>query len=175
MFGELYMKMASIIAMPYGKPWAVRRLLFHKSLKAPTIKLYKPRQEAEASILAFDLLNNGGKNWIKNVDRYTAGVILTTGYGRRIESMDAKVIKRKLAYIHFGGGLIMPGRFWVETLPWLKRIPDFLAAWKKDVEEKGDEEAEFNIELVNIVRSDLKVRLEPDSSKSSNHQPHPNT
>jgi cytochrome P450 len=140
-----------------GKPWAIRRLLFHKSLKAPTIQLYKPRQEAEASLLAFDILQDGGKKWVKVVDRYTASVILTTGYGRRIESMDAKVIQQKLGYLQFGGGLIAPGRFWAETLPWLKHVPNFLAPWKKAIERKGDEEAAFSMSLVELVRSDLKI------------------
>jgi cytochrome P450 len=164
-FGELYMKMASIIAIPYGKPWAIRRQLFHKSLKAPSLQLYKPRQEAEASLLAFHLLQDGGENWVKIADRYTAGSILTTGYGRRIESMDAKVIKQKLDYIHFGGGLIAPGRFWAETLPWLKYTPNCFVPWKKAIEKKGDEEAAFNISLVNLVRSDLAAPKDSESLK----------
>lgn len=108
--------MASIIALPYGKSWAIRRLLFRQCLKSSSLQLYKPRQEAEASLLAFDILQGGGKNWVKFVDRYTAGAIFTTGYGRSTESMEAEVVKRKLAYIHYGAGLIAPGHFWAETL-----------------------------------------------------------
>lgn len=66
-----------------------------KALKPASLESYKPRQVAEASLLVHDFLIHGSRDWVKIVDRYTAGVIFTTAYGRRIESMDAKVIKRK--------------------------------------------------------------------------------
>ena len=130
--------------------------MFHQALKTTALQLYKPRQEAEASLLASDMLNDGRKNWIKIIDRYTAGVITTTAFGRRIESMDAEVIKQKLEYMNYGINLFILGRYWAETLPFLKMIPSFLAPWKRVVEKKGDEQAAFNVSLLNLVRSDIK-------------------
>ena len=129
--------MTPISVLPYGKAWSLRRRFFHEALKPSSLKLYKPRQEAEASILALDLLQDGGGNWVKIIDRYTAGIILTTGYGRRIESMEAEVVKKKVEFINFSSLLISPGRFWAETFPWLKYMPNILAPWKRIVEEEG--------------------------------------
>ena len=84
--------------------------------------------------------------------------------------MKADVIKCKLEYIRFAGGLIAPGRFWVETLSLLKYIPNILTPWKKAVEEKGNEEAAFNISLVDLVRSDLQATSgDPGMEKKREH------
>ena len=80
--------------------------------------------------------------------------------------MDAKVIQQKLEYIQFGGGLIAPGRFWAEAMPWLKHVPNFLAPWKKAIERKGDEEGAFSMSLVNLTRSDIKAASAIEALKS---------
>jgi cytochrome P450 len=103
------------------------------------------------------MLLDGRENWVKIVDRYTAGVIFATGYGRRIDSMEAEVIKKKIGFMNTRTFLLAPGRYWVETFPGLKYIPSILALWRRTIEEKSNEEAAFNISLVDFVRSDIRT------------------
>jgi cytochrome P450 len=165
-FGEIYGGSGHMIALPYSKAWSLRRRFFHDALKPSSIQKYKPRQEAEASIFCSELLRDGGQNWAKLVYRFTASVTFTIGYGRRIESMDASVIKKKLDFVQYSGTVAAPGRLWVETFPWLKNLPNAIAPWKRAIEEKGAEETVFNVSLVNLVRSDLAKSSEKNTISS---------
>lgn len=91
------------------------------------------------------------------IDRYTTGIIFTSGYGRRIESMEAEVIGNKVVFINFGTLLVSLGRFWVDTFSRLKYVPRILAPWKRTIKKNGNEETAFSIELVELARADLRA------------------
>jgi hypothetical protein len=57
--------------------------------------------------------------------------------------MDTKVMHGVNDAMEFVGSLNVPGAYLVETFPFLKYIPTFLAPWKKTVEKRGKEDAEF--------------------------------
>ncbi|KAK9379750.1 cytochrome protein [Kockiozyma suomiensis] len=152
--GELYNSMASILVQPYGKEWTIRRKLLHQALNPSALRLYKPIQTAEASRLCYQILQNP-VDYEMLVDRYTSGIVFVVSYGHRIDSMDAKVIRRRLAFMQYMSSLNVPGAYLVESLPILKYLPNFLAPWKKEIEVEGLKEAEDSIALLNAVRKDI--------------------
>jgi len=68
------------------------------------------------------------------------------------------VAKSKRDFTFYQGSLVDPGAYLAEILPFLAKLPNFLAPWKRPVELKGNEERDFNISLVNVVKSDLEKR-----------------
>ena len=154
--GELYWDGASILVQPYGKPWLNRRRLLHQALSPPALKLYKPTQEAEATRLCAHLLDSP-KLYEKHIDRFTSSVVFTIAYGHRVDSLDANIIKQRLGFMHYAASLNVPGAYLAESMPFLKHIPSQLAPWKREIQDRGREEASANMALVKMVERDIEA------------------
>lgn len=77
-----------------------------------------------------------------------------------VDTLDSEVVKSKRDFSFYQGSLVDPGAYLAEIFPFLAKLPHFLAPWKRPVEIKGNQEMDFNIALVDVVRSDLKKRGE---------------
>ena len=64
-------------------------------------------------------------------------------YGRRIDSMEAKVMHEVNEAMEFVGSLNVPGAYLAETFPFLRYLPTFLAPWKKTVAQRSKQDADF--------------------------------
>ncbi|KAF2019858.1 cytochrome P450 [Aaosphaeria arxii CBS 175.79] len=152
--GEILWDGASILVQPYGKQWSTRRKLLHQAMTPKALKMYKPAQTAEASRLCQHLLDRPA-DWEKLLERYTSSIVFSVAYGHRIDSLNAEVIRDRFKFMTYAASLNVPGRYMVESWPFLKYIPDVLAPWKADIKAHGREEATANMALVDVVRSDL--------------------
>jgi hypothetical protein len=85
--------------------------------------------------------------------RYAASVVMCIAYGRRIDSMNAKVMHGVNDAMEFVGSLNVPGAYLVETFPLLKHLPSLLAPWKRQVEMRSKLDAEFFGNLAMEVKS----------------------
>ncbi len=154
-FGELFSDNSSMAVMPYGKQWSITRKLLHNCLKPTALPAYKPRQEAEAVSCAADILSDG-ECFSDFFDRFAASVVFSIAYGRRIGSLDSKVLAKRKYYFGKANAFIAPGAYLVESLPFLLHLPSFLSRWKEHPLQMGRENAEFDNGLVNTVRKDLE-------------------
>src|SRR2546421_778234 len=156
--GELYMTDDSILVQGYNDKWRKQRKILHRALVPRAIQKYKPIQDAESKRLLWDLIqtpqsfethlnryalagNNTHQNDHDVNGRYAASVVMCIAYGRRIDSMDAKVLHNVDSAMEFIGSLNVPGAYLAETLPFLARLPTFLAPWKGVVKKRGIEDA----------------------------------
>ncbi|KAJ5314041.1 uncharacterized protein N7443_000925 [Penicillium atrosanguineum] len=57
--------------------------------------------------------------------------------------------------------------FFVETVPWLKHFPNFLAPWKAEIQRRGREEASANMELLLRVQNELRDAKSPSDIPES--------
>lgn len=161
--GELLWDNASILVQPYGKEWSVRRKLLHLALTPKALRLYKPVQEAEASRLAYGLLDRPA-DYVKLIETFTSSVVFCVSYGHRIDSLNAQVIRQRFEFMHYSSSLNVPGKYLVETIPALKYVPDLLAPWKADIKDHGRREAVANMELTDLVKRDM-ARAQAEGSK----------
>lgn len=146
---------------PSGPSHSLRRKLLTHFLNPTKFLEYKPRQEAEttkflAHLLEFEGREVRGKEWVAVVDRFTPSIVFTLAYGRRIDSVDAEVVRKRREYTAFIASLFVPGAYKAEIFPFLKYTPEFLAPWKKMVREMGDRDRDFNKGLVASVKRDLR-------------------
>ncbi|KAF2237759.1 cytochrome P450 [Viridothelium virens] len=161
--GELLWEMGSILVQPYGKEWSIRRKLLHAALTPKALRLYKPTQEAEANRLCMQLLRlseepsgRTGWDWDRLFERFTASIVFCVAYGHRIDSLNAKIIRQRFEFMHFSALLNVPGAYLVESFPLLKYVPECLAPWKAEIKRNGRREAKANMELVDLVRKDMR-------------------
>ncbi|KAF2263290.1 cytochrome protein [Lojkania enalia] len=152
--GEILWDGASVLVQPYGKEWSIRRKLLHQALTPKALRLYKPVQTAEASRLCYQLLHSP-RDWEKLLERFTSSIVFSVSYGHRIDSLNAQVIHDRFRFMQYSASLNVPGKYLVESFPFLKYLPDVLAPWKAEIKEHGRAEAAANMQLVNVVRSDL--------------------
>jgi cytochrome P450 len=152
--GEILWDGASVLVQPYGKEWSIRRKLLHSALTPKSLRLYKPVQQAEASRLCYHLLSDPN-SWEKLIERFTSSIVFCVSYGHRIDSLNAEVIRQRFEFMQHSASLNVPGRYAVESFPFLKHLPNALAPWKKDIQVHGKKEAAANMALVDLVQQDL--------------------
>ena len=111
-------------------------------------------QTAEATRLCAALEADPG-SFEKHIDRFTASVVFAIAYGRRIDSLNAAVIRERLRFMQFAASLNIPGKYLVESFPVLKFVPRWMAPWKREMQDTGREEAKANMALVERVKDDL--------------------
>ncbi|CZR54298.1 related to cytochrome P450 CYP2 subfamily [Phialocephala subalpina] len=149
----------SVLVQPYGKDWSIRRKLLHRAMTPAALRTYKPRQEAESTRLAFQVLQKPS-NWERSFDRFTASVVFSIAYGHRIDSVNAKIVRDRLEFMQFMASLNVPGAYLAEKFPILKYIPSSIAPWKKDIEEHARAETNSSLALVEGVRQDIRIGKE---------------
>ncbi|KAJ5902238.1 Cytochrome P450 [Penicillium taxi] len=164
--GELYWDNSSILVQPYGKEWQIRRRMLHQALNPSALRLYKPIQEAEAARLCGAIFDNPA-SYEGHLDRFTSSVVFSIAYGHRIDSMKSEVIRQRLGFMQYSANLNVPGRYLVESIPWLKYIPNFLAPWKAEIQRRGREEAATNMELLRRVQDDIRNAKVPSDVPDS--------
>ena len=152
--GEILWDGASVLVQPYGKEWSIRRKLLHQAMTPKALRMYKPIQTAEASRLCCQLLETPN-NWEKLLERFTSSVVFSVAYGHRIDSLNAEVIHQRFKFMHYASSLNVPGKYLVESFPILKHVPDALAPWKAEIKKHGREEAAANMQLVELIKSDI--------------------
>jgi len=145
----------SILVQGYNDKWRKQRKILHQALVPRAIQKYKPIQDAESKRLLWDLVTSPQhfethlNRYAPSLphtrplinDRYAASVVMCIAYGRRVDSMDAKVLKNVDSAMEFIGSLNVPGAYLAETLPFLARLPEILAPWKGLVKKRGIEDA----------------------------------
>ena len=153
--GEIY-GTGSILVQPYGKEWSLRRKLLHRALTPAALRTYKARQEAESSRLAYQVLHNP-TNWEQAFERFTASIVFSISYGHRIDSLDSPVIRQRLEFMHFMASLNVPGAYMAESFPLLKYVPNFLAQWKRNIQDHARAESLANMALIDDVAKSMKL------------------
>ncbi|KAH7323680.1 cytochrome P450 [Rhexocercosporidium sp. MPI-PUGE-AT-0058] len=154
-FGELFNNNSSVASLSYGSAWSIRRKVLHHSLKLSILPAYKPRQEAEALAVVDSIVGNSD-NWSKAIDRFASSVVFSMAYGRRIASLDSKVLKKRQYLFRYASDLLKPGAYPVESFPFLLHLPAFLSRWKEPIVKMGRVLATFDVGLVDSVKEDLE-------------------
>lgn len=77
-----------IVLMPYSTKWKKLRGIVHRLLTPTMSNAFRPTQEFEAKQLVYDIMtdNSDQHKFYMHARRYTASVMMTSTYGRRIPS-----------------------------------------------------------------------------------------
>jgi len=113
---------------------------------------YRPTQSLESKVLLHELLHEPDE-FRTHLQRYTASVIVTVTYGRRVEDVRTDiVVQRNNESVDRFVSVNIPGKFAVERYPILKYIPAFLAPWKADVLRQRQKDIQLYTQLLDEVK-----------------------
>ncbi|KAF7556454.1 hypothetical protein G7Z17_g1446 [Cylindrodendrum hubeiense] len=110
--------------LPYGEQWKVHRRLTHAAANAQVVQTYRPVQEWEAKILAFDCMRNP-EMLVDNLLRFTVSLASIVAWGRRIKVHDDGVLKVARGFVG-SANLGFPGKTYTEAIPELMHLPQWL-------------------------------------------------
>ncbi|KAG1718955.1 cytochrome P450 [Suillus lakei] len=126
MLGELMGLGQSFPLLGYCAAWKHQRKLAHLALNAEAIKGYSNLQ-AEAVVLFLDSLIDSPSNFISQLRLAAGRIVLSMTYGVPVESPEAMnfitELETMMAIINKG---MLPGAYFVDTLPWLRYIPSWV-------------------------------------------------
>jgi len=60
------------------------------------------------------------------IERYSCSVVSIIGWGRRIKRKDDPIVERALNLMHVTAQIFVPGDYWMETIPFLQKLPAWI-------------------------------------------------
>lgn len=111
--------------MAYGPKYRVVRKIAHALLNINISTSYQPVQDLESKQLMFDLLNDPDHFYDHN-RRYSASVIITVTYGKRVANWDDPLVKKIYAVLANFQQYSDPSRFLVNSFPSIQYLPQSL-------------------------------------------------
>ncbi|KAF8509858.1 cytochrome P450 [Hysterangium stoloniferum] len=163
-----------LVLLPYGPLLKKQRLAFHQMLQPRVMDGYQPMQLTECSKLLFDTLTAPQESFL-NVKRFSASLVFTLAYGRRLSPNDED-LKEVLDILDNFIDDCYPGRHLVDTFPILDSpwVPDFVATWRAKAKKKHEREIGFYLRLLNEVKYRMdsgETQLECFSARLWSEQP----
>ncbi|KAK3721978.1 hypothetical protein LTR37_002794 [Vermiconidia calcicola] len=116
---------SNLVTMYYGDRWRVHRKLTHLGVGLQKVRNYRPFQNDESRIIAYELLRTPDK-YAAHFERYATSVVSIIGFGRRVASIEDPIITEVIAVMQKAADLNVPGKTFpmlFETFPLLARLP----------------------------------------------------
>lgn len=128
---ELISRGLRLTFMPYHDLWRKERKLIHKLTSAQASSTYEPMQELESTQLMIDMLDRPKAFW-GHCQRYAGSLIMQIAFNKRASRNTDPAVVDMRALLEELTSAAVPGRYLVDSLPWLNYLPNFLAPWKRE-------------------------------------------
>ncbi|KAF8314444.1 cytochrome P450 [Clavulina sp. PMI_390] len=118
---------------PYGQKWKEERRMYHAHMGKDTVRdLYRHDVEVQAQEYVLASLN-AKKNISHEYFLALLRTFLHTIYGIRVRSNDEEILQVAVKGTEIGSSTIIPGKFWVNLIPGLAKLPEWFpgADWKR--------------------------------------------
>ncbi|GAA5975296.1 hypothetical protein JCM11641_005927 [Rhodosporidiobolus odoratus] len=148
---------------PYDDAWRRWRKVLHGSFMQKAADSYKPTQNLESKQLMHDLLTTPGQ-FRDHLERYAASVIVTVNYGRRVHNVHTdEVVCANRRSMDVLTSVNIPGKYLVEALPIMLKLPNFLTPWRTFAIEQRQLDVELYTNLVDEVKQKMEKGTAPFS------------
>ncbi|PIL29212.1 cytochrome P450 [Ganoderma sinense ZZ0214-1] len=138
------------LMLPNGEAWRRWRKVLHSGFHLRQAETYHNIQSLECAVFLHELLTEP-ENWERHAQRFAASVATSVSYGRRVESIDEWIVKENMAAMDCN----IPGKYLVESWPWLLKLPRPLQWFRREPEEQRQRD----ITLYNHLLDDVKKRM----------------
>ncbi|KAH9959747.1 cytochrome P450 [Lactifluus volemus] len=109
----------------YAEPYRVARNLLDRSLRPGAVAPYRPMQQSKARVLLTRLLENP-RDWEGHLELMQGELLLAMTYGYEPQGRDDKMVETPRQLSDFGAKMILPSALLVNTLPFLRHIPEWV-------------------------------------------------
>lgn len=158
--GEILSANMRGLMLPYGDEWRKWRKLLHSGLHARRAESYSDMQSLESKVTLRDILLHPHE-WDINFQRFAASVATSLSYGRRVNSMDEWIVKENVAAMEYLTSVNIPGKYLVESWPWLLKLPRPLQWFRREPEAHRQRD----IKLYTALLEDVKKRMAEGASQ----------
>ncbi|TCD68667.1 hypothetical protein EIP91_010189 [Steccherinum ochraceum] len=152
--GEILSNNMRGLMLPYGDAWRRWRKVLHSGFHSRMAETYTPVQSLEGKVAMLDMLTNPNQ-WERNFRRYAASVVTSVTYGRRVNSIDEWIVKENIAAMDYLMSVNIPGKYLVESWPWLLNLPRSLQWFRREPEAYKQRD----ITLYKTLLDDVKTRM----------------
>ncbi|KAK7044399.1 cytochrome P450 [Favolaschia claudopus] len=168
--GKYLSKNMRMVLLPYNERFKKYRAAFHQMLQPRAVSGYNQLEESESLRLLADV-SSKPDDLVNNCDRFGASLVFNLCYGATLndDGKDLTAVQEIVEnFIHD----TYPGAHLVDTLPFLDRLPDFLAPWRAEAKQKFAKDSQTYTRLINEVKSrmDANVGLECFSARLYDQQ-----
>jgi cytochrome P450 len=144
-----------LLFLPYGEIWRRCRRLMHHVTMSPVAPTYMPEQKLEAIRVLRDIIREP-KDYQAIFECFSVGIGMRLMYGQRLESGHHRDCRTILDIVHELERVASPGAYLVDVFPWMVKIPDFLAPWKRYLTGRQRRDEAFFTEMVDRTRQDMQ-------------------
>ncbi|BGP32800.1 hypothetical protein JCM10296v2_004584 [Rhodotorula toruloides] len=147
----------------YNDLWRRWRKVLHGAFMQKAADNYKPIQNFESKQLMHDLLTKP-EGFRDLLERYAASVIVTVNYGRRVHNVwtDTVVCENRRS-MDVLTSVNIPGKYLVESLPIMLKLPNFLTPWRQYALEQKQRDIDLYLGLVQEVKDKMARGTAPYS------------
>lgn len=154
-----------LFTMPYGPKWRSHRTIMHQLLSPKMTLTFVPTQEFEAKQflyqLAFD--NADQAKWAQHVRRLSFSIVMTSTYGRRIDSGDHEDLRIAAETSKSMAKISRPGAFIEDDFPFLAKLPHWLQPSRRAAKEHYKIIARGKMRAWERLRAELEAGKAPPS------------
>ncbi|KAG1736243.1 cytochrome P450 [Suillus lakei] len=121
--GELFGGGMNIAFSPFGDRFRRMRRALHSHLQPKAAEAYQPLQMSHAKNIVLGVLDNP-HDFQHHVGTYAATTIMKVTYGKNTptSATDPAVVEVR-QIVRMGMGILRPGAYLVDSIPWLKYLP----------------------------------------------------
>ncbi|KAH9851906.1 cytochrome P450 [Lenzites betulinus] len=156
MAGEILSWGVRAITMSYGPRYKKWRALMQASLSNTAVAQYRPLQSLESKLLLHKLLHvKDAMEYKGHLALFQMSVIFSLAYGRRIRSLQDDVVVTNTRMGGYFGKLSVPGKYMVESWPFLLKLPYCLQWFRHDVDKHREINRDWYMSLMNEVHKGM--------------------
>ena len=148
--------------MPYGPEWRSQKKIYQSILSLSAVTSAQPLQEAEATHTLQQLMETPD-GYYDHIRRYSTSVIMAMVFGIRGSNFEDPNIQR-LYHVQdqFTAILETGATPPVDVFPILKKLPTFLAPWRKWALSIRSQQRELYFEMLNRVKARFEQGIRRD-------------
>ncbi|KAI0364208.1 cytochrome P450 [Pilatotrama ljubarskyi] len=159
--GEILSDNMRGLMLPYGEGWRKWRKVLHSGFHSRRADTYNDIQSLESIVLLHDLLADPAK-FERHLQRFAASVATFVAYGRRVNSVDEWIVKENMAAMDYLTSVNIPGKYLVESWPWLLKLPRSLQWFRREPEKHRQRDIALLTHLLNDVKKRMAEGTIPD-------------
>lgn len=150
--GEILSDNRRGLMLPNNDGWRRWRKVLHSGLHSRKADTYQEIQSLESKVAMYQLLTDP-EHWERHLQRYAASVVVSMSYGRRVNSIDEWIVKENNEAMDYLTSVNIPGKYIVESWPWLLRLPKFLQWFRAKPEVQRQRDIKFYMHLLDDVKA----------------------
>ncbi|KAL3584692.1 hypothetical protein FPOAC2_14473 [Fusarium poae] len=147
------------VLMPYGPRWRAVRKSFANMLTAKKCDEYANMQTKEAITSCYDVTRTP-ERYRDHLARYSLSIARSIAFGRRVPTPDDEFSHEVRTFMEQFSKAMASGRYIIEYMPFLNRLPRFLKPWQAELE--GMRQKEFEFATNNLKTALMDVEEHPD-------------